>query len=276
MMRIMIDKFLSEWENAYKESGISRPFYVYLRVGKLLLFIGFILEYFILFGLHFLMGVHGQRLFSSPLILAVIIGLISLLVYLWYPLYVQDLVRNDVSNNLLYTTTFMFILSKGGLSIERIMERVSETEPSEYIRKLIDKFLINIKMFGYNPQDSLNDLKQRNPCPLFNNLINGLISTVKTSGDLSGFFEYESNMLIKRREEENIELINNLGFLSEIYVTMLVIAPLLLLILLTTFSFAGQGSEASGVSSLNLVVFIGIPLLSLLMIVLIDMQVSLD
>lgn len=272
----MIDKFLSEWENAYKESGISRPFYVYLRVGKLLLFIGFILEYFILFGLHFLMGVHGQRLFSSPLILAVIIGLISLLVYLWYPLYVQDLVRNDVSNNLLYTTTFMFILSKGGLSIERIMERVSETEPSEYIRKLIDKFLINIKMFGYNPQDSLNDLKQRNPCPLFNNLINGLISTVKTSGDLSGFFEYESNMLIKRREEENIELINNLGFLSEIYVTMLVIAPLLLLILLTTFSFAGQGSEASGVSSLNLVVFIGIPLLSLLMIVLIDMQVSLD
>ena len=272
----MITDFMSEWKRVYQESGITRPFYEYIRLGRIALFIGFIIEYFILVGLHFVMGVEGRALFSRPLILAFIAGLITFLLYLGYPLYVQDLAKKDICQNLLYTTTFMYILSKGGLSIENIMERVSGTEPSGYIRKLSEKFLINIQMFGYNPQESLIDLKKRSPCPLLNDQLDGLVNTIKTSGDLSGFFEYESDQLIKRREEENDELINNLAFLSEIYVTLLVIAPLLILILLTTFSFAGQLSGRSGINSLNLVVFIGIPLLSLLMIILIDMQVSLD
>ena len=91
------------------------------------------------------------------------------------------------------------------------------------------------------------------------------------------FFEYESEMLVQRKEEENLALLNNIGFISEIYVTVLVIAPLLMIILLTTFSFAsGDGSTASSIMSLNLVVFAGIPLISTVLMILVDMQVTVD
>jgi len=272
----LIANFFSELEAIYKKSGISRPFDDYLQMGKLVLFVGFIVEYFILFGLHYLLKVEGFRLFSGPLILSILFSLVTILLIAWYPLYARDLAMTDINLNLLYSVTFMFMLSKGGVSIERILERGAETEHSKYIRNLLNKFLINITVFGYNPNESLKDISSRSPSEIFTRFLDSIVNTIQTSGKLSSLFQYVSDQLIQRREEENNELLNNLGFISEIYVTMLVIAPLLLIILLTTFSFAGQTSGASGVNSLNLVVFAGIPLISILILVLIDMQVSID
>ena len=272
----MIENFLSELEDIYKMSGVSRPFDEYLRFGKLALFIGFIVEYFTLFFLHFILGVQGLKLFFGPLILTIVLAFMSLLLLAWYPLYVRDLAKNDINNNLLYSVSFMLMLSKGGLAIEQIIERVVETETSQYIQKMFTKFIINIKIFGYNPQESLNDVSKRSPSELFTKFLDSIVNTIQTSGNLSNLFQYESAQLIQRREEENNELMNNLGFLSEIYVTMLVIAPLLMLILLTTFSFASPTADASGVNTLNLVVFAGIPLVSILIMILIDMQVNVD
>lgn len=267
---------MSEMEEIYHKSGVSRPFDNYLQLGKLVLFIGFIVEYFILVGAHYLLGVQGTKLFSGPLILSIILMLVTFVLLAWYPIYVRDLAVNEIDRNLLYSISFMMMLSKGGLAIERIIERVSETEDSQYIKNLFDKFLMNIKIFGFNPQESLKDVKKRSPSELLTRFLDGIVNTIQTSGNLSNFFQFESELLIQRKEEENTELLNNLGFLSEIYVTMLVIAPLLLLVMLTTFSFAGASSDTSGINSLNLVVFAGIPLLSILMMILIDMQVSVD
>ncbi len=275
-MKHLIENFLSELEEIYRTSGISQPFNEYLQHGKLALFIGFIVEYFVLFGFHYMLGVQGMNLFIGPLILALVLGLISLLLLAWYPMYVRDLAINDIKKNLLYTVTFMLMLSKGGLAVERIIERVTETETSQYIQKLLNKFLINIGIFGYNPQESLLDVSKRSPSELFTTFLDGIVNTIQTSGNLTNLFQYESDLLIQHRQNENNELLNNLGFLSEIYVTMLVIAPILMLILLTTFSFAGQTGDASGINALNLVVFAGIPLISFLLMIIIDMQVNVD
>ena len=271
-----MERLLSEFEAVYQKSGVSQPFDEYLQQGKLVLFIGFIIEYFILFGFHYLFGVQGTRLFSGPILLSLILMLVTFVLLAWYPMYIRDMAVDEIDKNLLYTVTFMLMLSKGGLAIERIIERVSETEQSKYLRNFFNKFLVNVTIFGFNPQESLKDVKYRSPSELFTRFLDSIVNTIQTSGNLSNLFQFESELLIQRKEEENNELLNNLGFLSEIYVTMLIIAPLLLLVLLTTFSFAGASSGTSGVNSLNLVVFGGIPLLSILMMILIDMQVSVD
>lgn len=272
----MIENFLHELEEIYGTSGLSRPFNEYLQLGKLVLFIGFLVEYFILIGLHYLLGVQGVRLFTGPLILSLVLSLLTFLLLAWYPIYNSDIALNEINRNLLYTVTFMLMLSKGGIAIERIIERVSETEASQYIRNLFNKFLINIKVFGFNPQESLRDVSKRSPSEAFTRFLDGIVNTIQTSGDLGSLFQFEADQLIKRKEDENNELLNNLGFLSEIYVTLLVIAPLLLLVLLTTFSFTGSTSGSAGINALNLVVFIGIPLVALFMMILIDMQVSVE
>lgn len=273
----MMKEFLSEFKETYQKSGISISFDEYLRRGKLILGIGFIVLYFLITGVHYLFRVQGPNVIPSTLVLTITSTLVIALLLLGYPIYEKDLATTDIEHNLLNSVTFMLLLSKGGLSIERIIERVAETEPSKYIQSLLNKFLVNIKAYGLNPQESLNDIGKRSPSERFTQFIDGVVTTTQTSGELDKLFEYESAVLIQRKEEENLALLNNIGFISEIYVTILVIAPLLLIILLTTFSFAsGDSSSTSGINSLNLVVFTGIPIISAILMILVDMQVTVD
>lgn len=273
----MIDNFLSEMEEVYKTSGVSRPFYDYLELGRKVLLVGFIAEYLIITLTSYLLGVHGLKLFITPFLLSVITSLITIFLIGFYPIYTKDLAENDINHNLLYSVSFMLMLSKGGIAIERIIEQVAETESSQYIRNLLNKFIVNVSIFGYNPQESLRDISKRSPSDTFSKFLDSIILTIQTSGNLDNLFEYEVDLLNSRKKEENQELLNKIGFLSEVYVTLLVITPLLLIILLTTFSFAsGQGSGAAGFNTLNLVVFAGIPLISIILLILIDMQVRID
>ncbi len=270
-------EFLSEFKDNYRKSGISIPFDEYLRRGKLILFIGFIVSYFLITGLHYLFRVQGSKVIPGTLVLSIASTAIIAFLLLWYPVYEKDLAVNDIEHNMLNSVTFMLLLSKGGLSIERIIERVAETEPSKYIRSLLNKFLVNIKVYGLNPQESLHDIGERSPSERFTKFLDGVVTATQTSGELDKLFEYESEVLIQKKEEENLALLNNIGFISEIYVTILVIAPLLMIILLTTFSFAsGNSSAESGINSLNLVVFGGIPVISAVLMILADMQVTVD
>ena len=273
----MINIFLSEFEKIYRVSGLQRPLDEYFERSKIVLFTGFIISYFFFTFIHVLFGVQGPKVILGTFALSsATTTLIAGLVFV-YPIYNKDLVESDISSSLLNTVMFMLLLSKGGLSIERIFERVANTEPNEAIKNYLNKFMVNIKVYGLNPQESITDISNRSASELFTKFLNGILNTIQTSGDLDNLFVYETNQLIQRREAENVALLNNIGFLSEIYVTILVIAPLLMIILLTTFSFAsGSSSGASGINSLNLVVFTGIPIISAVLVILVDMQVSVD
>ena len=272
----MILEFLSELEDIYKKSGLDRSFEEYISNGKLFLFICFIASYLIFACLHYILRVDWVRNLFGSLVISIVSTAVIAVLYAWYPMYNKELASSDIDMNLLHSVTFMLLLSKGGLSIERIIERVAESEPSKYISVLLNKFLVNIKVYGFNPQESLQDISERSPSELFTQLLNGIVITTQTTSDFSALFEYESDILMRRKQEENNALLNNIGFLSEIYVTLLIVAPLLMLILLTTFSFASNDSGHGSINALNLVVFIGIPIIAVILTILVDMQVSID
>jgi flagellar protein FlaJ len=273
----MMREFWSEFKDVYRKSGVNRPLDEYIETARYVLAIGFVVFYFIIISLHYVFRVEGPKVLTSSFFLTISATFVLALLIIWYPLYTKDLAVSDIDRNLLNSVTFMLLLSKGGLSIERIIERVAETEPSQYIGTLLNKFLVNIKVYGYNPQESLNDVSDRSPSERFTQFIDGVVTTTQTSGDLDKLFEYESDMLIQHKEEENLALLNNIGFLSEIYVTALVIAPLLMIILLTTFSFTSADlSGGAGINLLNLIVFAAIPIISAVLMILVDMQVAID
>ncbi len=268
----MIDKILLRLEDQYLRSGAIQPFSEYLEIGKKVLILGFVSGFCVIFGIHYILYVKGFRLLYSSFFFDIIFTLILLFLIVFYPFFITDEAVKNIDKNLLPSTSFMLMLSKGGLSIERIIERASETESSNHLRNLYNKFLVNINVYGYNPQESLKDLSDRCSSVLFSDFIHGIISAIQTNGEIDNLMQFETDKLLHREEQESEKLIGSLGMLSEVYITMLVIAPLLVLILLTTFSISNGQTDTAGI--LNTVVFIGIPLLSLFLLIIIDMKVS--
>ncbi len=163
----MILEFLSELEDIYKKSGLDRSFEEYISNGKLFLFICFIASYLVFACLHYIFRVDWVRNLFGSLVISIVSTAVIAVLYAWYPIYNRELASSDIDMNLLHSVTFMLLLSKGGLSIERIVERVAESEPSKYISVLLNKFLVNIKVYGFNPQESLQDISERSPSELF-------------------------------------------------------------------------------------------------------------
>lgn len=271
----MKERVIQELRKEYISSGLTEPMDEYLRRALIILAA--------VAGVSFVSAILIQALVWEPGILllvarslgvsiaATVLGCLAVFIY---PNYTKDDSRKEMDKGLLPLVGLMYTLSKGGLSIERIMERLTVSAPDKYSENLARKFTLDVGIYGFNPQDALADIAERSPHMFFKQMVENIITTIQTSGDLTGLFKYQLNSLIQIKEEENQRLLGTLGFLSEIYVTVLVVAPLLLIIILTVFSFAGDASGAGGINSLSLIVFLGIPLIAVALLIIVDMQVN--
>jgi archaellum biogenesis protein FlaJ (TadC family) len=163
----------------------------------------------------------------------------------------------------------MSILAAGGLSVVRIIDRISQVESSKEINVLFTKFLANIQLYDLSPNQSLRDIISRCPSTTFNRILTGIENTIKTSSDLSSYLNYEVRQLFALKEQKIKSMLNSLTFISEIYVTVLIVAPILFIVMLTTFTMIGSQSNLL-IMYLNIITFLVIPVLSAVFFIILD------
>jgi flagellar protein FlaJ len=191
--------------------------------------------------------------------------------FITYPLYRRGQRRKEIDANLVYTTGYMGVLSAGGLSIEKIFERVTQVEQHATIRDLAKRLIADIKVFGMDVTSALNDIILRSSSEIFSKLLIGISNTVKTSGDLKSLLTFETERLLHTKREQAKKTLGTLLTLGEIYVAAMVMGPVLFIVMLTILSI--MGSVAFGLSpieQLNLIVFFGLPAICTVFIVIIN------
>lgn len=263
---------LPTFKQNYQKSGLSLIYECYMAVLLFACVVSFILTFTVGFIVH-------NVLFLVPLtqsILAVTIlsgvsVLLVLVVFITYPLWRIRQKRAEIEANLVYTAGYMGVLSAGGISIERIFTRVSEVESHPAIKALANRVVANIKMFGLDVGSALDDAKRRSPSDVFAKLLVGVINTIKTSGDLKSLLLFETDRLLTLKREQLKKTTATMVALAEIYVTVMVMAPITFIIMLTILSVLGTAQFGlSPAMQLNLIVFFGLPVLCILFIVLLD------
>lgn len=256
----------------YLKSGISRLYESYMALmlfASLVAFlsafaIGAVLHYF-LFNLTLFQYVVAVLTFSC------IISLTVPIMFVLYVLYSRDQRKKEIDANLVYTTGYMGVLSAGGISIERIFERVTQVEQHLAIKDLAKSFITNVKMLGLDVTSSLDDLIHRSPSENFSKLLIGITNTVETSGDLKGILTFETKKLLHAKREQLKKTLSALIALGEIYITAMVMAPIAFIVMLTILSIMGNVAFGlSPVEQLNLLVFFGLPALSTVFIVILN------
>jgi flagellar protein FlaJ len=256
----------------YLKSGISRPYELYMALMLFASLVAFISAFAIGAILHhFLFNLTLFQYFVAVLTFSCIISLTVPIMFVLYILYRRDQRKKEIDANLVYTTGYMGVLSAGGISIERIFERVTQVEQHLAIKALTKSFITNIKMLGLDVTASLEDLAHCSPSENFSKLLIGIINTVKTSGDLKGLLTFETTKLLHAKREQLKKTLSALIALGEIYVTAMVMAPIAFIVMLTILSIMGNVAFGlSPVEQLNLLVFFGLPALSTVFIIILN------
>ena len=196
-------KVLKAFKQNYQKSGISRLYESYIALMLFTCLVVFVSTFTVGALLHhFLFNLTLFQYFTAVLTFSCISSLTIPIMFILYPLYRRSGRRKKIDANLVYTTGYMGVLSAGGISIERMFERVTQVEQRPAIRNLAKRLITNIKIFGLDVTSSLRDVTLRSPSEAFSKLLIGITNTVKTSGDLKSLLTFETNRFLHTKREQ--------------------------------------------------------------------------
>lgn len=256
----------------YLKSGISRLYESYVAIMFFVSTSAFVSA----FGAcalihHMLFALTLPQFLIAVLTLSCVITLTVTMAFILYPLYRRSQRRKEIDANLVYTTGYMGVLSAGGIGIERIFERVAQVEKHRPIKDLARKLITNAKMFGSDVTSSLREAALRSPSEAFSKILVGITNTFRTSGDLKSLLEFETERLLHAKREQLKRMLGTLTVLGEIYISAMVMGPIVFIVMLTILSVMGNVTFGlSPPEQLNLIVFFGLPVISAIFIVILN------
>ena len=261
-----------EFREIYDESGLSISYEGYTRLigfgssGVLLasLVLSWLLHLYVL-------RVQGPRLMLGVAISSLLLTALALFGLLYYPVYHKNQMSKKIDNTLIYTVSYMTVLASSGVSFERIMENVAEVEAKGPLKRLVSKFITDVRLLGFPMSRALKDMASRSPSKSLTQLLEGVDNISQTSGDLKSLFDFNYRQLLNVKRQQLLKMLNSLTYIGEIYVTLMVVAPILFIVMLTILSILGGGASAGGsITQLNLLVFLGLPFIAAAFLVILD------
>jgi len=272
LKKVLSEDFLKEFKSLYVKAGINKPFDEYYAGIKRYPFIAFFLSLPPFILLHFLvLKFHILLSLTLSLILAAVMGLLTFFFLTYYPGMRIKSRATSIDAGLAYSVAFMSALAAAGLSAVRIFEEAVKIEDNKDLREEMYLFLKDTRLGGLDVVTALSVAAERSPSRFFSSLLEGLRQTMITTGNLSSYLAFMVERLIDDKRRALGEIISGLGFLSEIYITLMVAAPVMFSILLSLMSMLG--GKVFGLDPLLLLLFFTIaliPLFSIAMIIVID------
>jgi archaellum biogenesis protein FlaJ (TadC family) len=255
----------------YYKSGIKCGHESYLALSFFSAIISSSMSFTVGLGVEFLFEISLGKAIMGAILLAFITLLITIISFLSFPIIQSKRIKSIIDSNLVYTVGYMSVLSAGGLSIERIFDRVSEVEQRPPIKQLALRFATNVKMFGADVTTSIEDIKIHSASNILSRMLTGIINASQTSGDLKDLLAFETKQLLALKHEQLKKTLANMVSLAELYVSAMVMAPVTFIIMIVLLSVLGNAqSTMSPITQLNLIVFFGIPAICIVFIVILD------
>ncbi len=189
-----------------------------------------------------------------------------------YPVYHADKHKRELEDELPFTTGYMAILANAGVAPEKVFHSLANLNQPLAASTEAKEVVKNINLFGLDIISALEKASSRTPSEKFRGTLEGIISTIHTGGNLGGFLREKFKTAMKLKKLSLKKYSDSLSVLSEVYVTLLLTGPLLLVIMVSVMSVLGGGGI--GVFSpellLSLLTYLLIPVCAVIFLIILD------
>lgn len=185
---------------------------------------------------------------------------------------IEDRAKN-IRNELPFALIHMSAVAGSGAHPISIFELLVESDDYPELKKEIRKVLNYVNLFGYNLSTALRNTAATTPSNELKELLNGMVSTIETGGDLKSYLKSKAETALNGYRMDRKKKVEALGTYSEIYTSILIASPLLMVVTLAIMnSITGSigGMSISTVAYLG--VCLGLPLLNVGFIVFLKIQ----
>ncbi len=169
--------------------------------------------------------------------------------------------KKDIDVKLPYALNFIAAMSTAGITPAEIFKSLAEQPVYGEVHKESAWIYRDIAIFNIDIITALRNAANRTPSVKFQEFLQGAITTIHSGGDLKKYFLAKADEYMRENRRLQKEFLETLGVLAESYVTVVVAAPLFLIIMLSVMSMFG-GSPSTALV-MYLIAFIMLPVANL-------------
>jgi len=189
-----------------------------------------------------------------------------------YPSYLADSRKRAIDSKLPFAVPYMAAMAGAGVPPDAVFDSLARSDLYGEIAEEAKNITRDSKFFGKDIVTVLHDYTKMTPSRRFSELLMGITTTIRSGGDLKMYLHNEAeNMMVEYRQMMK-DFAENLGLFAESYITIPVFGTIFLVIVMSVMTMMGGGTlgPLDMTDMMVMVVYLGIPGLSLLFLLLID------
>jgi len=223
----------------------------------------FVIFLFILFfdvsafpAITFATGNFALRLLKTFwIILIVPVG--TFLFMFFYPSMEKDSVAKRIDQELPFATINMAAISGSMIDPTKIFQIMVSTKEYPYLEKEFTKLLNSVNVLGQDFITALKNSTFNTASKKLGELYSGLATTINSGGDLPKFFEERAKSMLFEytlEKEKNTKMAETF---MDIYISVVIAAPMILMLLLMMMRISGLGIPLS-TNAITLIMVLGV------------------
>jgi flagellar protein FlaJ len=272
-----IDRLLPQFQDVHvqlKKSGMRVTFKAYISfmvLASIIVFVTTIIVSPIVLPLILGFGFLSVSNILLSLMFAGLASLMTLIVLYLYPGIKASNRKIPIENNLPYISSFLTLLSSSNVPPSVIFHSVARIDTLKEIKQEFSNIVRDVEVFGKDLMNSILENAKYTPNDKLREMLTGYVATVRTGGNPTEYLRISTENVTKERMSKLDIMLESLSAIAEIYILVLVAAPLLFVVLLATLGMIGSGGLAMNPAwILYLLTYVGIPIMAAVIIVLVS------
>lgn len=209
-----------------------------------------------------------------PIILGLAAWQVTFGMMYYYPTFNIKSRNAKISMELPYYVGYMATLSASGLPLEGVFKAIAKDDSKEEIVKDAKTIVRNLEILGMDIITALKDLISRTSIGPYSELMEGLVSTVESGGNLKEYCISTAKVQMEEKKLLLKKMTASLGIVAEMYTILLIVFPLLAVIMMSIMSIMTPNLGGFNlVILMQLLTYGAVPFFGLIMLVMIDSMV---
>jgi len=192
--------------------------------------------------------------------------LIAFTAFYLYPSGEASSVQKKISQELPFATIHMAAIAGANMEPTKIFKIIARSKEYPNIGAELRKVIVQIDLYGYDIVTSLKNVSKRSSNKKLVELFSGLATNISTGGGLKNFLEKKSENFLLDYRLERQKYSDLAGTFMDIYISILIAAPLVLMMMFIVMNVSGLGIGGLTIDSLLFLSVFGIVLVNIIFI----------
>lgn len=262
-----IEHFFGDLKKDLKRARIKISFQEYMSIAIMTCFIIFLTMFpalSLFFGFIF---VNVLLAFLSSLSICLGITIVTFFIFVSYPGMIIKEKEKKIDNALPFAALYLSTVASSQLPLHKIFEIFSKYSDYGELTKEIQSITDDVEVFGIDINTAVERAVQRSPSKALKELLWGILSTVRSGGDLSKYLKEVAVNQMNEYRRKVYEFSHTLTIYIEIYLTAMVLGAIFFTILTSIMSGIGGGSGGGNVIMMQfMIIFLFMPVISTMFI----------